>query len=331
MHTKLTSSLAVLAINLLSFTSAAPHALQKRVSPVLAGFNADPEIAVFGDTYYLYPTNDGENWEGKSFYVWKSKNLVDWTKSAQPILTLDGNNVPWSDGKAWAPAMIERDGKYYFYHSGSRKSAPGELAIGAAVASSPEGPFTAQQTAMIRNDERVTAIVAIDPMAFRDPLSGRWYLLWGNGRALIAELNDDMVSLKWDTAREMTGLDGYFEAPWIFFRKGLYHMTWSIDDTRNPTYHVAYATSTSLNGPWTNHGTLLERDESKGIRGTGHQSFVNVPGTDDYYIAYHRFAVPNGDGKHRETTIDRVVFDAGTGVMKKVVPTLEGVPPQTIS
>lgn len=36
--------------------------------PALPGPNADPHIAAFGDTYYLYPTTDGiEGWGAKSF------------------------------------------------------------------------------------------------------------------------------------------------------------------------------------------------------------------------------------------------------------------------
>jgi hypothetical protein len=46
-------------------------------------------------------------------------------------------------------------------------------------------------------------------------------------------------------------------------------------------------------------------------------------------MAYHRFAIPDGNGTNRETTIDRVFFDEG-GVMKKVVPTLESVGAQRI-
>ena len=53
-----------------------------------------------------------------------------------------------------------------------------------------------------------------------------------------------------------------------------------------------------------------------------------MPGTDDWYIAYHRFAIPGGDGMHRETTIDRLSFDAD-GPIKKVVPTLGGIDPLT--
>jgi hypothetical protein len=54
-----------------------------------------------------------------------------------------------------------------------------------------------------------------------------------------------------------------------------------------------------------------------------------VPCTDDWYIAYHRFAIPDGNGTRRETTIDRVFFNE-EGIMKPVVPTLESVQAQMI-
>lgn len=55
---------------------------------------------------------------------------------------------------------------------------------------------------------------------------------------------------------------------------------------------------------------------------------VQVPGTDDWYIAYHRFAIPGGDGTHRETTVDKLVFGAD-GLIRKVVPTLGSIGPAT--
>jgi len=113
-------------------------------------------------------------------------------------------------------------------------------------------------------------------------------------------------------------------------RNGLYHLTYSIDDTGSENYKVGYATSTSIDGPWTYRGVILEKDPSQGILATGHSSIINVPGTDDWYIAYHRFAIPGGDGQHRETTIDKVTFDPATGLMQKVVPTLTSVSPQTV-
>lgn len=99
----------------------------RRDSPALAGYNADPNIAVFGDTYYIYPTTDGyPGWDGQTFYWWKSvsyvpslhvipepltfgdisltihiqADLATWTRSSKPFLTLNGTsgNVPWATG-----------------------------------------------------------------------------------------------------------------------------------------------------------------------------------------------------------------------------------------
>ena len=301
-------------------------------SPVLPGLYADPNIAVFGDTYYIYATSDGfPGWGGKTFYAWSSKNLVDWTRSAQPILTLDGanGNVPWATGNAWAPTITEKNGKYYFYFSGENSSL-NRKTIGVAVADSPMGPFTAQPTAMITNGESVNSGQAIDPAAITDPATGRTYLFWGNGAPLYAELSDDMLSVKAGTIKRIDGLTDFREGAFVNVRNGLYHLTYSIDDTGSENYKVGYATATSIGGPWTYRGVILEKDPSQGILATGHNSIVNVPGTDDWYIAYHRFAIPGGDGQHRETTIDRVTFDKTTGLMQKVVPTLTSVAAQTI-
>ncbi|WP_127571883.1 family 43 glycosylhydrolase [Georgenia faecalis] len=304
-------------------------------SPVLPGLYADPNIAVFGDTYYIYATSDGyPGWGGNEFYVWSSKDLVDWERSEEPFLTLDGanGNVPWASGNAWAPTVIERDGKYYFYFSGHNPTYDRKT-IGVAVADSPEGPFTAQPTAMILNNEAVTSGQAIDPAAFRDPVTGKYYLGWGNGGPsngpVLAELADDMVSIKPGTYQRIEGLTDFREGVFFNYRDGLYHLTYSIDDTGSENYRVGYATATSMDGPWTYRGVILEKDLSLGIKGPGHSSILNVPGTDDWYIVYHRFAIPGGNGNNRETTIDRLEFGPD-GLIQPVTPTLESVPPQTI-
>ncbi|NYI44391.1 beta-xylosidase [Nocardioides aromaticivorans] len=297
-------------------------------SPVLPGLYADPNIAVFDGTYYIYATTDGTpGWGGKDFYVWKSTNLVDWERSEQPFLTLDGanGNVPWASGNAWAPTIIERGGKYYFYFSGHNPTY-NRKTIGVAVADSPEGPFTAQPEAMILNNEAVTSGQAIDPAAFRDPATGKYYLFWGNGSPVYAELSDDMLSIKAETLGRITGLTSFREGSFVNYRQGTYHLTYSIDDTGSPDYRVGYATATSIDGPWTYRGVILQKDPSQGILGTGHSSIVNVPGTDDWYIAYHRFGMPGGDGTHRETTIDRLTFGED-GLMQVVTPTLTSVDP----
>ncbi|KAF7680574.1 glycoside hydrolase family 43 protein [Alternaria burnsii] len=313
----------------------------KTGSPVLPGLYADPNIAVFGENYYIYATTDGfPGWGGNVFYVWKSPDLVSWTRSAEPFLTLNGTNgnVPWATGNAWAPTIIERDSRYYFYFSGNNPEYDRKT-IGVAVADSPEGPFTAQPKAMILNigdssNGNITTGQAIDPDVFQDPTTGKYYIFWGNGGsditpALYAELTDDMLSLKNGTTRVITGLPEFREGIFMNYRKGLFHLTYSIDDTGSENYRVGYATSRSVHGPWTYHGIILQKNPSLGILATGHSSIINVPNTDDWYMAYHRFAIPNGNGTNRETTIDRVYFDE-QGLIKPVVPTLESVPPETI-
>lgn len=184
---------------------------------------------------------------------------------------------------------------------------------------------------MILNNEAITTNQAIDPAAFKDPTTGKYYLFWGNGNPLFAELGDDMVSINQNTIQSISGLTDFREGIFIVYRKGLYHITYSIDDTGSENYRVGYATSTNVAGPWTYQGVVLQKDPSQGILATGHDSIVNVPGTDDWYIAYHRFAIPGGDGTHRETTIDRVHFDGKTGLMQTIIPTLSSVGPETIS
>ncbi|MCY1715342.1 family 43 glycosylhydrolase [Microbacterium sp. SL62] len=300
-------------------------------SPVLPGLYADPNIAVFGDTYYIYATTDGTpGWGGNTFYVWKSKNLVDWTRSDKPFLTLDGakGNVPWATGNAWAPTIIEKGGKYYFYFSGHEPNANRKM-IGVAVANSPEGPFTAEAQPMITNGESVNSGQAIDPAAFRDPQTGKYYLFWGNGKPVYGELSDDMKSIKAGTIKPITGLPDFREGLFMNFRDGTYHLTYSIDDTGSPDYRVGYATSTSIDGPWTYRGILLQKDPSQGILGPAHSSIINVPGTDEWYIAYHRFAIPGGGGTNRETTIDRIQIGSD-GLFQTVKPTLTSVAPREV-
>lgn len=286
-------------------------------SPVLPGYNADPNIVRFGDTYYLYATTDGyPGWSSTSFNAWSSKDLVHWTKH-ENILDL-GPDVSWADSRAWAPTIAAKNGRYYFYFCADAK-------IGVAVADSPTGPFVdALGTPLIASNPNGGQ--AIDPAVFTDD-DGQSYLYWGNGNAYVVPLNADLVSFDATKIKRIPGLDGFREGLFMTKRAGVYHLTWSIDDTGSENYRVGYATATSplLDG-LVNRGVILEKDPSQGILGTGHHSIVQVPGTDDWYIAYHRFAIPTGDGTHREVTIDRLRFNPD-GTIAKVVPTLGSVTP----
>lgn len=306
--------------------------LAKRANPALPGYYADPNIAIFGCNYYIFATTDGyAGWGGNHFFVWKSRDLASWNRSLEPILTLDAEsgNVPWANGNAWAPTIIERYGRFYFYFSGNN-IALNTKTIGVAVAKSPDGPYVAEPEAMILNNERIHSGQAIDPCAFFDPVTRKYFLFWGNGSPLYAEFHDNMTSIRWDTAAAIDGLTDFREGIFVNYHHGLYHITYSIDDTGSENYRVGYATARSVHGPWTSRGVILQKDASQGILATGHDSIVNVPGTDDWYIAYHRFHIPDGDGTHREVSLDKIDFDGKTGFINTVHPTLIGPKPRGI-
>ncbi|SNX56066.1 glycosyl hydrolase family 43 [Streptomyces sp. TLI_55] len=287
-------------------------------SPVLPGLNADPNIVRFGDTFYLYPTTDGfEGWSGTQFKAYSSTDLVHW-KDHGVILDL-GPDVSWADSRAWAPTIAEKDGKYYFYFCADAN-------IGVAVSDSPTGPFKDALGRPLLKAGQLSGQM-IDPAVFTDD-DGTSYLYWGNGHAYVAPLNADMVSIDTAKTKDITP-SGYNEGSFVIKRKGTYYFMWSENDTRDENYRVAYATGSSPTGPWTKRGVILEKDLALGIKGPGHHSVVHVPNTDDWYIAYHRFAIPGGDGTHRETTVDKLEFDADD-LIKKVVPTLTSIDPVTV-
>ncbi|MFG2383136.1 family 43 glycosylhydrolase [Streptomyces avermitilis] len=289
-------------------------------SPVLPGLYADPDIQYLDGRYWIYPTTDGfPGWSGTQFKAFSSKDLVHW-KDHGVILDL-GPDVAWADNNAWAPAIAERDGKYYLYFCAEQQ-------IGVAVADSPAGPFKdALGKPLVAKGQLAGQM--IDPAVFTDD-DGTSYLYWGNGHGYVVPLNDDMVSFDATKVKDITQPD-FREGSFVVERQGTYYFMWSEDDTGSENYHVSYATGPSPLGPWTKRGTILSKRPEYGIKGTGHHSVVNVPGTDDWYIVYHRFALngpgkPGGDGTHRETTIDRMTF-AADGTIEPVVPTLESVRP----
>ncbi|WP_058306570.1 family 43 glycosylhydrolase [Gracilibacillus massiliensis] len=282
-------------------------------SATLPGLYADPQIFVHDDTFYLYPTTDGfEGWSGTQFKAFSSKDLINWEDHGV-ILDLATDDVEWATGNAWAPGFAEKDGKFYHYFSANQQ-------IGVASSSSPtEGFEDALGEPLIPRDEYSGQ--AIDPYVFTDD-DGKSYFYWGNGSLWGAELNEDMISL----AEEPVNMtpDNFREGVVVFKRDDKYYLMWSENDTRDENYQVAYAIGDTPMGPWTKQDVILNKDLAQGIKATGHHSVLNIPDTDDYYIVYHRFSIPDGNGFNREVMIDKMEFNQD-GTIKDVVPTLEGI------
>ena len=300
-------------------------------NPVLRGFYADPDILYAEKTgkYYIYPTSDGfYNWFGYYFKTFSSENLVDWTDEGV-ILDLK-KDVSWADRNAWAPCIIEKkingEYKYFYYFTAAQK-------IGVAYADDPAGPFTDKGEVLIDwKPEGIKGGQEIDPDVFMDPQTGKTYLYWGNGYMAVAELSEDMLSIKKETLTLLTPDKTYREGTYIFYRNGKYYFMWSEDDTRSPNYKVRYAFMASPLGPLTipENNIVITQDPEKEIFATGHNSVLQIPGKDEWYLVYHRFTYPQGitmgryGGFHREVCIDKLEFDEDGGVIQ-VQPTLEGI------
>jgi hypothetical protein len=274
-------------------------------NPVLPGLNADPQIASFGGKFFIYPTSDGfTDWRSTSFHAFSSPDLVAW-KDEGVILDL-GPDVSWADERAWAPGIAYKDGTYYFYFVA-------DVQIGVATSSSPTGPFKdALGHPLVKTGE--FGGQSIDPYVLMDD-DGRAYLYFGNGSSgHVVELGADLVSLK-GTPTAIT-LAGFREGSVAFKRNGTYYFMYSENDTRSADYDVAYGTAKSPLGPFTRAAVnpILERDDAQGILGPGHNSILALP-NGDYYIAYHRFAIPGGDGTHREVCLDKLEFNADGSVV----------------
>jgi len=305
----------------------------KNHNPVLNGYYADPEVLYSEKTgkFYIYPTSDGyTNWSGNYFKCFSSDNLVDWTDEG--VIIQLGKDVTWANRNAWAPCIVEKkiDGKYkYFYYFTAAQK------IGVAVSDNPTGPFVDLGKPLIdARPEGITRGQVIDQDVFTDPQTGKSYLYWGNGFMAGAELNEDMTSIKQETLTILKPDNTFREGTYVFYRKGVYYFMWSEDDTRSENYRVRYATSTSPLGAFTisKNNLVIAKDPKAGIYGTGHNSVLQIPGKDEWYIVYHRFNYPKGitqgdaAGYNREVCIDKMEFNTD-GSIKQLIPTHKGIEP----
>jgi len=325
-------------------------------NPIVPGWYADPEIHIFNKTYWIYPTYSApygpperastltpeqQRMRERKDLIWdpylhqtfmdvfSSPDLVHWTKHPR---ALDVENVKWAAYALWAPSAIAHNGKYYLFFGANDIKTNGQLGgIGVAVSDRPEGPF---KDALGRPliDQIVNGAQPIDQMVFKDD-DGQVYMYYGGWKhANVVKLAPDLLSVvpfpDGSTYKEITPDPAYVEGSFMVKRKGVYYLMWSEGGWTGPDYKVAYAMSDSPFGPFKRIGTIVQQD-ARIARGAGHHSVVNIPGTDDWYIAYHRRPLDKTDGSHREMAIETLTFNAD-GTIKPVVLTNEGVKPRPL-
>lgn len=180
----------------------------------------------------------------------------------------------------------------------------------------------------------------IDPHPFVDPVSGDKYLYFKaedrGWNIILAVKMKNWLSPDWSTATYAV-VNGYHtvqdwregknkgvsyeitscnEGPYVIYHtdangKGLYYLTFSVNDYGQSTYQVGMAVSESPLGPFRKlteeEGGLLlcsSTTESESISGAGHHSFATLG--DQLYIIYHRHTNYLAGGDDRYTAVDEV-------------------------
>lgn len=281
-------------------------------NPFIEGWYADPDTEYYNNEYWVFPTWSDVYEQQTHMDAFSSPDLVHWTKH-ENIITAE--NVSWAHKAMWAPAAIERDGKYYLYF-GANDILIDEIeeglvgGIGVAVADRPEGPYVDAIGEPLIGDF-YNGAQPIDQDVFIDD-DGQAYIYYGgHDHCNVAKLNDDMISLgtfeDGSTFKEVTP-ENYTEGAQMIKRNGVYYFMWSEGGWTGPDYSVSYAMADNPLGPFERLANILKQDSAV-ARGSGHNGVFHVPETDIYYITYHRRPLSETDGNHRESCYERMYFE----------------------
>ena len=299
-------------------------------NPVIDANFADPFILETEGAYYAYATGN-LTW---NIQVTRSEDLITWesTKEALPKLPLW---QPIAKGKTWAPEVIQTDAGYVM-HFTTRDVQAGKQCLSVATADAPEGPFvdTSEEPLLCQVDLGGS----IDSSPFRDEDGSLW-LTWKNDgnccnmptRLFIAPLDDTATKLTGDPVDLGLGTDrawegGVIEAPEIVRHEDTYYLFYSANGYDSDRYAIGYATSDSLEGPYTDAEENPIVETAGEAAGPGH-STVFEDDDGELWMAYHAWdpeQVGDISGGRRALWIDPLTFEDGKAVVQG--PTSEPQP-----
>ena len=142
-------------------------------NPIFPGWYADPEGVIFNKTYWVYPTFSAPYNKQVFLDAFSSKDLITWTKHSSIV---DTAAIKWAKRAMWAPAIVEKNKKYYLFFGANDIQSDSEYGgIGVAVADKPEGPFK-DHLGKPLVDKFHNGAQPIDQFVFHDA-SGKYYLI----------------------------------------------------------------------------------------------------------------------------------------------------------
>jgi hypothetical protein len=312
-------------------------------------YTADPSAHVFNGRIYIYPSHDidagtpendmGDHFDMRDYHVLSMDHIGG--EVTDHGVALDIKDIPWAAKQLWAPDAAEKDGTYYLYFPAKDKDEV--FRIGVATASSPEGPFKAEE-------KPIEGSYSIDPAVFKDD-DGAYYMyfggIWGgqlqrwatgkysgpNGSKTdlqkddqpaigprVARLDDTMKQFA-EPVKEIQILDEngspilggdhdrrFFEAAWVHKYNGKYYLSYSTGDT----HYIAYAVGDSPYGPFTYKGVVLNPVEGW----TNHHSIIELDG--QWFIFYHDTQI-SGKTHLRNVKVTALEYDSN-GNIKTIDP-----------
>lgn len=290
-------------------------------NPIIKVSLPDPTvIRTPGNVFYLYATEDVRN-----LPIYRSENMVDWTfvgtafnKETRPDFL--------KDGVLWAPNINYINGEYRLYYTLSRWGVIDKCGVGIAVADNPEGPFYDKGKLFVSKEIGIEN--GIDPFYIEE--NGNKYLVVGGLYGIyVLELSDDGMSLKEGVAPVQIASRGV-EGSFVYKKDGYYYLFCSQGrccEGANSNYHVVYARSESLLGPYVtkkgtralsgNFDTLIQGNDF--VAGPGHNArFITDDNGQDWMI-YHGYQMADPHGG-RVTFLDPVYWENGWPYIKNGVP-----------
>lgn len=281
---------------------------------------ADSHIRVYNNRLYNFATQDysphSNRFIMKKWWVWSTADLVNWTLESELSPSVLG--FPKGFESCWATDSHFHEGKYYWYVCDPQNTY-------VVTSDSPSGPWTAP----IGNKPLMEGR---DPSVFKDD-DGKVYLVTGVWNFKIAELGDNMVSLKTNPVilkinnpRGPYNPDGLNvhqptdDKPFLHKHNNLYYLSWG----------CYYAVSDNIFGPYTYKGCFIvpERTDSVfmqneyGLTHDRHGSFFKW-NNQTYFICNDLSS--NGAKKHWRNSIIAYVHYKDDGRIEPLYLTVTGV------
>jgi arabinoxylan arabinofuranohydrolase len=270
-------------------------------------FTADPAPMVWNDTVFLYTSHDEDNATGSGSFIMKnwmlytSTDLVNWRDRGIVASLTDLKWGPQDNG-AWAPQVVQRNGKFYMYVPLHGKG------IGVLVSNSPYGPFT---------DPINKALVNADPWTYIDPTvyidsDGQAYLYFGNPDAYWVKLNSDMTSYSGGITK-ITRLSTYQEGPWFYKHGSNYYLAFA--STCCPE-GIGYGMATSPTGPWTSKGSIMDGNSNSSGNHPGIIDFKDKSYVFGFNYARSKAVDPNTARERRSVCLAEMKYNTDGSIQK---------------